>query len=265
MTMGENRMTKEELGILVRDGLDRADEPKPWSVESGAVLFSDISTIKPGRFYLMGMNPGGDGDHILEGENIINNLCAPDGTNAYADQCWECGATPLQGEGRLACRGSGLPKCALSRGLTPVQQRVCDLISSLGVAAEDLLSTNLVFRRSSDYGSLPKRAEWTRRCWDVHKAILKIVRPEWIIMLGFGQAYGDLLGQSLYEASPNRRIWDENSQYGYFNRVPFDIDGDEIEIGILAVIHPGNQPFNLARLGGRTTYPDEVKAFIKHL
>jgi hypothetical protein len=76
-------MTEDELQRLVTTNLDQDGEP--WSEQPGGVLFSDMASVRPGRFCLMGINPGGPAD---EGKPIRDNLCAPCGTNAYADDPW---------------------------------------------------------------------------------------------------------------------------------------------------------------------------------
>jgi len=53
-------MTMAELETLVTGSLDRPGDPEPWSSRSGSVLASDLASIRPGRFYVIGINPGGD-------------------------------------------------------------------------------------------------------------------------------------------------------------------------------------------------------------
>lgn len=56
--------------------LDQGDPAKPWSSQPKAVLYSNLASIRRGRFYLLAINPGGEG-----GPEIQENLHAPDGTN----------------------------------------------------------------------------------------------------------------------------------------------------------------------------------------
>ncbi|MBV8458885.1 MAG: hypothetical protein JO122_19995 [Acetobacteraceae bacterium] len=170
-------MTHDELLDLVTSNLDRDGED--WSGKPGAVLYSDLASIRPGRFYLMGMNPGGDPD-APGCPPIRHNLYADRGTNHYADQCWDCAAP------NICPHLDPATQRVRPEERQQMQRRVCDLIAALGVKAQKLLSTNLVFHRTRQARDLPNWHEWCNRCWRVHRVLVRQVQPDWIISLGFG-------------------------------------------------------------------------------
>jgi len=46
--------------------------------KSGAVLYSNYYTLKPGKLYILGFNPGGDlKDKVLKLQTIKNDLDSP--------------------------------------------------------------------------------------------------------------------------------------------------------------------------------------------
>lgn len=164
-------MIKAELSELVLNHLG------DWSSKSGAVLYSEMGSIREAPFYLMGINPGGEADHEGNGDSIAGHLCAPDGTNSYADEWWgEPQPVPADFEDP--------PGHLVPEKRTPLQACVCNLISMTGIQPRSMPSTNLIFARSPRIAQLRDKAEWKRRCRPVHLALLRAVQPRWIITLG---------------------------------------------------------------------------------
>lgn len=226
-------MTRDELLQLVTTHLDRAEDP--WSNHPGAVLYSGLRTIRPGPFYVLGINPGGD-----EGPSIRDNLCADDGANHYADQRWD------------EERGSQ----------SVLQERVCDLIDALGTASGDLPSTNLAFAKSTELAKLKGARAWFQRCWPVHQALLQAIRPRWIVMLGFGPAYEFVCARA-QTRSHQQPIEAAGIPVAWHRRVQFDLCvGPPLNTGLLAVAHPSNRGFARAGLGSAHRYPDVLREFI---
>lgn len=228
-------MTRDELRQLVAMHLDRPGDISPWSEQPGAVLYSGLSSLRPGPFYLLGINPGGEG-----GKAIRDNLCAHDGTNNFADEDWGAGTDER----------------------TRFQKRVCDLMDALGIAPADIPSTNLVFARSPKLADLADAGAWLQRCWPVHQAFLRNVRPAWIVMLGFGRAYYFLCdqGRTLQAEQP---IKASSIKVAWHRRLNLDLgEGQRLDVRVLAVAHPGSLGFNRAGLGASEGYPDAVKEFI---
>jgi hypothetical protein len=244
-------VTQDELLQLVITHLDRGDAAEPWSEQHGAVLYSDLASIRSGPFYLLGINPGGQAH---EGAPIRKRLHAPRGTNSYADECWTCSSSPCEHIDPET--GHLRPEARIS-----MQKRVCDLIGALGVAPRDLPSVNLAFARSPELAKLPKAREWFRRCWPIHQALLREVRPAWIVMLGYGAAYYFLSARGT--PTEAEKPIEPGSRAAWHQRMNLDIgEGVTLDVRILAVAHPGHRGFRRAGLGGAECYPDELKEFI---
>lgn len=150
-------MRKEDLPQFCKKVLEIISD-KP-----GGILYSSHETLKHGKVYLLGFNPGGsNGAPISES---INNLLSHSG-NAYLDEEWSNGA----GNWKV--------------GEAPLQKRVVWLLRGLGLNPEEVCSSNLIFMQSvkaDDIGfSLAKT------CWPVHEAVLSIVKPSIIITFGNG-------------------------------------------------------------------------------
>ena len=134
--------------------------------ESGTILYSSCETLKPGKFYFLGLNPGGSEEKTdTIGESLEGLELGRSTTNAYLDQDW----------------GSGFRKYCV--GGHPLQQNYQYLFKGLGEELRSVCASNLIFSRSiSERGAGgKKRAEL---CWPVHEAILMIVRPAAIITFG---------------------------------------------------------------------------------
>ncbi len=130
---------------------------------SGSILYSAQSTLRPGRLYLLGLNPGGDPTkhkHRTISEDL--DQLPRRRRNAYIHESWEHQRQP---------------------GGAPLQRRVQWLLGKLGQDVEDVCAANLIFARSKDASGseYPKLAHL---CWPVHLAILEIVRPRLIIAYG---------------------------------------------------------------------------------
>jgi len=150
------------------------EQLKPIIHRSGSILYSAQTTLRPGRLYLLGLNPGGDPTkHHSIGEDLDQLPLRKH--NAYVHESWE-----RQREA----------------GGAPLQQRVRWLMGRLGQDVEDVCAANLIFARSKDASGseYPKLAHI---CWPVHLAILEIVRPRLIIAYGNSHVspYAYLRGQ----------------------------------------------------------------------
>lgn len=132
---------------------------------SGNVLYSAAQTLRPGKIYLLGLNPGGDPEKIRQ--TVGESLRMLDGRtrNAYLDEEWRW-------------RGKLVPK-----GESPLQKRINWLLTSLGSRVENVCASNLIFIRSaSDSGcGFPGMADL---CWPVHQEIMSMVKPKLILCFG---------------------------------------------------------------------------------
>lgn len=146
--------------------------------ESGSVLYNGSSTLRPGKLYLLGLNPGGDPSEIKQSVNesvkatfdkLRSDYCA------YEDECWKQNHP-------VDCM---LKEC---KGESPHQRRVSDLVDALGlgVIIKDVFAANAIFLRTKDQLSLKMPWKLWENCWHVHKLFLSIVQPKLILCLGNG-------------------------------------------------------------------------------
>ena len=138
-------------------------------------------TLKPGKVYLVGLNPGGrdtedydsEGDEDLEWwEAKERKLKHP--FSSYLDDEW------FQGRGE---------------GNSPHQKNVCSVLSHLRneieppeEAARSTCCVNLYFYRTPNVGKLQAYPMELLDCWLFHERFLEIVRPEIIICNGNADA-----------------------------------------------------------------------------
>ena len=131
--------------------------------DSGEVLYSAAHTLRRGRVYLLGLNPGGS--HSRAAITVAQRLkTLPRKTdNFYLDSSWQQRAS----------------------GTAPVQRRVQFLLDELDLNPENVAASNLIFKRSRDASGVTIRD--AERCWPVHAIILGIVKPRAIIVFGTGR------------------------------------------------------------------------------
>jgi len=133
--------------------------------ESGTILYSSCETLKPGKYYFLGLNPGGsEKDTQTIGQSLADLELGRSTNNAYLDQDW-----------------SGFRK--YSTGGHPLQRNFQYLFEKLQEELESVCASNLIFTRSIGEKGAGGR-ERAELCWPVHEAILKIVRPVAIITFG---------------------------------------------------------------------------------
>lgn len=129
---------------------------------SGQVLMSGASTLRPGRIYLLGLNPGGDPDnHALMTigqslDDLVSRTRAE--RNSYLVE-WPGGARK-----------------------NLVRHRILDLIWGLGLEPHEVCASNLIFTRSPGEASCSYQD--LEACWRVHEHILRVVRPKAIVTYG---------------------------------------------------------------------------------
>lgn len=148
-------MKKEDIPKVAKEALtDLLGEP-------GGVLYSSHETLQPGDVYLLGFNPGGSGNRPL-GESIDSMLSYSD--NAYIDECWANGVGTWEA------------------GKSPLQERICWLLTSMGLNPREVCAANLIFLQSRNASGI--NYSLAKRCWVVHEAILKVVKPKLILAFG---------------------------------------------------------------------------------
>jgi hypothetical protein len=132
--------------------------------ESGTILYSSHETLKPGKYYFLGLNPGG----VNAGTDTIRQSLGNLGVlseNAYLDQDW----------------GSNLR--STGKGCHRLQKNFKCLFEALGEDPRTVCASNLIFKRSTDARGAGYPA-MAKLCWPVHEVILRVVRPRAIIAFG---------------------------------------------------------------------------------
>lgn len=142
-------------------------EPANLLGKSGAVLYSRPETLRPGDYYLLGLNPGGDASKT---QTIKQRLDRPaeKWVNAYTEEAW----SNNNGE--------------YLSGEAPLQRRLIWLMEALGTRLEDVCASNLIFVRTPDAASIEDYEDLAEKCWKVHEKILDIVQPKIILTFGNG-------------------------------------------------------------------------------
>jgi len=129
--------------------------------ESGGILYSSHNTLQRGDIYLLGYNPGGVGGHPII--DSVDGLLTNE-ENAYVDVPWENGIGSWE------------------KGKAPLQERVKWLLKELGHGIEDVCASNLVFVQSK--AATDVDFSFADKCWPVHEAILKLVKPKLLLVFG---------------------------------------------------------------------------------
>lgn len=137
---------------------------------SGKILYSSNKTLKSGKVYLLGYNPGGDPKNHNEDtiEYELDNLHQQIG-NSYIDEKWKNN------------------KAAYKKGEHPLQKGVKYLLESLGEKPEEVCASNLIFKRS--IGAKDVNSGDADTCWPVHERILQIISPKLILSFGIETYY----------------------------------------------------------------------------
>jgi hypothetical protein len=161
--------------------------------ESGTILYSSCETLKAGKYYFLGLNPGGsEADRENNIQKSLDNL--PNQTqNAYLKG-------PKDGI-------SDWGRCA--PGEAPLQLRYQYLFRELGEELDSVCASNLIFKRSAgEEGSGGE--DRAGICWRVHETILRIVQPKAIIVFGklpFFFIKDKLYGTDLTETCVKHGCW----------------------------------------------------------
>ena len=157
-------MTDIELQEILADCL-----PQEMRQENGQILYSGIDTLRSGEFYFFGFNPAADGTN----PPLSNPELHPKEWSAYACQCW-------------MDKGKCNAKECSKTGEAKHQKNVKQIMSELGLDPKTTFATNFIFVESKDVNALKKRAKfatYVENCWRVHKKMLAVVRPKYIVCL----------------------------------------------------------------------------------
>lgn len=128
---------------------------------SGRFLYSSGTTLAPGKYYLLGYNPGGDPDSIEQPFHNEMDSWENNTTNAYLDEKWRKGE---------------------SEGQAPYQLNVQALCHAIGVDVRAVCASNWFFVRSLSAAKL--KGCTPEMFFSVHDAIMEIVQPEVVFAVG---------------------------------------------------------------------------------
>jgi hypothetical protein len=136
----------------------------------GRFLYSDISTLGPGDYYFLGTNPYIGPPLRADIQGLGGNRT----NNAYLDEAWDArdGSTLHVGEHPIQERVQELFKAIIGNGPDASVRQVC--------------SSHLVFSQSESENTQVADAE---DFWQVHEAVMRIVNPVCVLVMGSGRAY----------------------------------------------------------------------------
>jgi uracil-DNA glycosylase len=139
----------------------------PLLTKPGAVLYSSAATLRPGRFYFLGVNPGGANDTTLDASlSKLPGLTI----NAYTDEDWSTQAS-AERRRRTWVKGGHM-----------LQKNAQLLFQTLGTPVQHVCASNLMFPQTPTEDRCEKA--WADQCWPVHELIMNIVRPQVVITFG---------------------------------------------------------------------------------
>jgi hypothetical protein len=209
-------MTGTELQYFLTETLGDTMNKK------GQALYSGLETLTKGEYYFLGFNPAADGTNPLLRDLPFERK----NWSAYAHQCWTCGS-------ERNCRDH-------DRELH--QRQVLGIMNELKRPPEETFATNLIFvesKKSKDIYS----SEICKLFWPVHKRFLGVVRPEYIVCLGYSD-YGSSFSVVRGKAARKGKIETEGRGVGRWKRFEavFDVgDGSPLETMVIGVWHPSYQ------------------------
>jgi len=236
-TAAEEYLERKEIEANIRE-LVRANLTKAMYCQSGAVLLGGIRTLKPGAWYIIGLNPAGDPKTITR--PIIDSIAQPGELSCYTHECWQ---PKCKDEWPCLHAEGGRTQ---ERYLRPHQRRMIALTrEALGLEPAQIFATNAIFARSARISQLKSETtyslvDWWRHCWPVHQHFLSVVRPKTIISLGHGgnsSAFGLLHAEAGHP--PWRKIGDDNRRGGWIYNASLRLaPNDVLETSVIGIPHP---------------------------
>jgi len=135
----------------------------PILEESGNIVFSGSESIRKGRLFTLGLNPGGEVNIPIR--KVLSELLFKN-RNAYLDESW-----------------GNRKNQHYKMGQHPLQKNYIGFIKALGFDPRSVFSSNLIFTRSRNQegANYPSHADI---CWPAHKEFIRIVDPDHILVFG---------------------------------------------------------------------------------
>ncbi|WP_127103287.1 MULTISPECIES: hypothetical protein [unclassified Asaia] len=138
---------------------------------SGAVLYSDVTTLKSGPVYFLGLNPGGSPESTPDGTLGHSLAASRSGLNAFLDQSWRD------------------PPKTLRPGEAPLQRRIQMLFVMMGLEVRSVAASNLVFTRSRNLRLHENFTLAIAQCRPVHELFVQAIHPRIILTHGSRNAF----------------------------------------------------------------------------
>lgn len=224
-------MTRDQVCELIQRELPARLRERP-----GAVMYCGTDALRPGLFYLMGLNPGGHPEKVSR--PIIPSIPHRVSFSEYTHECWLCD------QGKYPCEHIADGR-VLASAMEKHQRNVIRIAEALGRVPETLFSANAIFGRSTSLATLETQtgdslATWWEACWRVHARFLAIVRPRVVISLGKGlrgSAFSLLRGQ--LGGAAIREIGESGPRGGreFLTELALP-DGDVLPLRVIGVPHP---------------------------
>lgn len=222
--------------------------PKHFAELPGEVFSTGAKSLARGDFYLAGVNPMAGQRYPSIRSHVANwDLYL---YSAFLDQCWEkeCWNRDCYGfQNSLDCKHG--------RGRNRHQVAVRNIMerASPGFDLKTLFATNAVFASSASAQGFSTETGLTllqafEACWPLHQYFLRIVRPRFILCLGYqdsGSAFwllkrkavrGSVEPLSSHKA-PGRKFASFKSA-----RMMFDSGAGELSTVVVGVRHPSYVP-----------------------
>lgn len=125
--------------------------------ESGHIFYNNYQTLKRGKYYLLGLNPGGV-EYETNSEATIDNSF----NKFLAEGYWEYAEEWASGH--------------------PIFKNLTCIAEELGIELRQVFTSNLVFKRSRNEASMDRTIY--DKCLQVHDLVIDIIKPEVIISFG---------------------------------------------------------------------------------
>ena len=129
--------------------------------QPGSIIYSSDSTLKKGKFYFLGQNPGGNNEQKYGEDTIQNQLSHSGEHNEYIHGEW----SGLKGEIH--------------------QHNIKKMFEDLKIDISDVFSTNLSFIRSGRTETYKGNMDDDINLfWPIHEYFLSIIQPRFVITNG---------------------------------------------------------------------------------
>ena len=163
----------------------------------GQLLYSGIETLRPGKYYIVGLNPRPDNSNRVLSKIPLGLR----GWSAYTCQCWYQGHTHHKkhsaflhcGDKKHNHANEDTAPC-VGAGAESHQRTVFGLLRQLTegteLALHGVFATNMYFVQTRNTAELKEKlGKDFLKFWQIHRRFLREVKPKFVICLGYGDDY----------------------------------------------------------------------------